>query len=159
MRSLTVASARRLRSLTMPGIEAWPNRSDGLLAQGTQALILLSTLVRVEGPRPEPASTPTRCTMQKGRRPDRVFLRCICTQYRADLRRAARMNAAVLPEVLLRPQPEGQPALPLAAEDVQRSVWQSAFGPMLIDVKDGAAFVNGFRITTMDELRAGLATA
>jgi hypothetical protein len=65
------------------------------------------------------------------------------------------MNAPVLPEVLLAPQPSDQPALPLAAEGVQRCVWQSAFGPILIEVRDGAAFVNGARVTPIHELRAG----
>lgn len=38
-------------------------------------------------------------------------------------------------------------------EGVQRYVWQSAFGPMLIEVRDGAAFVNGKRVLSMAELR------
>lgn len=63
------------------------------------------------------------------------------------------MNAPVLPEVLLGPQRADQPALPLASEGVQRYVWESAFGPMLIEVHDGVAFVNGQRVTSMDELR------
>jgi hypothetical protein len=33
--------------------------------------------------------------------------------------------------------------LPLAAEGVLRYVWESRFGPMLIEVRDGRAFVNG----------------
>lgn len=64
------------------------------------------------------------------------------------------MNAPVLPEVLLGPQRADQPALPLASEGVQRYVWKSAFGPMLIEVRDGAAFVNGQRVTSMDELHS-----
>lgn len=67
---------------------------------------------------------------------------------------AAPMNAPALPEVLLGPQRADQPALPLASEGVQRYVWKSAFGPMLIEVRDGAAFVNGQRVTSMDELHA-----
>jgi hypothetical protein len=63
------------------------------------------------------------------------------------------MNAPLLPEVLMGAQPPDQPALPLAAEGVQRYVWQSAFGPMLIEVRNGAAFVNGKRVLSMDELR------
>lgn len=63
------------------------------------------------------------------------------------------MNAPVSPEVLLCPQRVHQPALPLASEGVQRYVWESAFGPMLIEVHDGAAFVNGQRVTSIDELR------
>ena len=63
------------------------------------------------------------------------------------------MNAPLLPEVLMGPQPADQPTLPLAAEGVQRLVWQSAYGPMLIEVRDGAAFVNGQRVMSMAELR------
>lgn len=64
------------------------------------------------------------------------------------------MNAPLLPEVLLGPQRADEPALPLSSEGVQRYVWESAFGPMLIEVRDGAAFVNGQRVTSIDELRA-----
>jgi hypothetical protein len=63
------------------------------------------------------------------------------------------MNAPLLPEVLMGAQPVDQPALPLAAEGVQRYVWQSAFGPILIEVRSGAAFVNGQRVLSMAELR------
>jgi hypothetical protein len=62
------------------------------------------------------------------------------------------MNAP-LPEVLMGAQPIDQPALPLATEGVQRYVWQSAYGPMLIEVHDGAAFVNGKRVMSIDEVR------
>lgn len=65
------------------------------------------------------------------------------------------MNAPILPEVLLGLQRADQPALPLSSEGVQRYVWESAFGPMLIEVRDGAAFVNGQRVTSIDELRSG----
>jgi hypothetical protein len=64
------------------------------------------------------------------------------------------MNAPLLPEVLLGAQPSDQQALPLAADGVQRYVWHSAFGPMLIEVREGAAFVNGSRVTPIHELRA-----
>lgn len=63
------------------------------------------------------------------------------------------MNAPLLPEVLIGAQPADQPALPLVAEGVQRYVWQSAYGPMLIEVHDGSAFVNGKRVLSMAELR------
>jgi hypothetical protein len=62
------------------------------------------------------------------------------------------MNAPLLPEVLIGLQPADQPALALASEGVQRYVWQSAFGPMLIEVRDGAAFVNGKRVLSIAEL-------
>lgn len=66
------------------------------------------------------------------------------------------MNAPNLPlltEVLLGPQPCDQPSLELAAKGVQRYVWQSAYGAMLIEVRDGSAFVNGDRVTSLHELR------
>jgi hypothetical protein len=53
------------------------------------------------------------------------------------------MNGPVLREVLLGQADEIQCALPLAAEGVLRYVWESRFGPMLIEVKDEQAFVNG----------------
>ena len=66
------------------------------------------------------------------------------------------MNAPYLPlpEVLLGAQPTDQPNLDLASEGVQRYVWQSAYGAMLIEVRDGIAFVNGARVASMAELRA-----
>lgn len=67
------------------------------------------------------------------------------------------MNAPNLPlhsEVLLGSQPIDQPSLDLASEGVQRYVWQSAYGAMLIEVRDGIAFVNGARVASMAELRA-----
>ena len=56
------------------------------------------------------------------------------------------MNAPLLAEVLtpregLAPHPQ-QP-LPLAGADVLRHVWQSRFGPILIEVIGDQAFVNG----------------
>ena len=63
------------------------------------------------------------------------------------------MNAPLLPEILVGAQPADQPGLPLAAEGVQRYVWQSAFGPILIEVRDGAAFVNGERVIDIADLR------
>ena len=53
------------------------------------------------------------------------------------------MNAPLLPEVLLGIDPPEEPQLPLASEGVQRYVWESRFGAMLIEVKDGVVFVNG----------------
>ncbi len=66
------------------------------------------------------------------------------------------MNAPnlLLPEVLLGPQPSDQPSLDLASDGVQRYVWHSAYGAMLIEVRDGVAFVNGARVASMAELRA-----
>ena len=63
-------------------------------------------------------------------------------------------NPPLLPEVLLGAQPTDQPSLDLASEGVRRYVWHSAFGAMLIEVRDGIAFVNGARVAPMAELRA-----
>lgn len=52
------------------------------------------------------------------------------------------MNTQPLPEVLLGTDSLQEPQLPLASEGVQRYVWESRFGAMLIEVKDGAVFVN-----------------
>lgn len=62
-------------------------------------------------------------------------------------------NVAALPEVLLGQQPADQRPLDLATEGTQRYVWQSAFGAMLIEVREGAAYVNGERVTSIEELR------
>ncbi len=39
-----------------------------------------------------------------------------------------------------------QALLPLATEGVLRYVWESKFGPMLIEVVGGAIFVNGMAV-------------
>lgn len=64
------------------------------------------------------------------------------------------MNAPnlLLPELLLDTQPSDQPILDLASESVQRYVWQGAYGAMLVEVRDGIAFVNGHRVASMAEL-------
>ena len=63
------------------------------------------------------------------------------------------MNATLLPEILTGAHPTDQPTLGLATEGIQRHVWTSAFGPMLIEVQDGAVFVNGQRVRSIAELR------
>lgn len=63
-------------------------------------------------------------------------------------------NLPLLPEVQLGPQPADQPNLELASEGVQRYVWNSAFGAMLLEVRDGASFVNGRRVLSMADLQA-----
>jgi hypothetical protein len=66
----------------------------------------------------------------------------------------APMNAPLLPEVLLGPRTQNERCLPLEREGVQTYVWQSAFGAMLIEVRDGATFVNGQRVVSVAELRS-----
>jgi hypothetical protein len=56
------------------------------------------------------------------------------------------MNATALREVLLRRAEDPQQPLPLATDGVARWVWESRFGTMLIEVRDGAVFVNGARV-------------
>ena len=68
------------------------------------------------------------------------------------------MNAPLHPEVLLGSQPADEPSLPLEREGVQSYVWQSAFGPMLIEVRDGATYVNGERVVSAAEMRVDHAT-
>ena len=53
------------------------------------------------------------------------------------------MNAAVLPEILLSLQEDPQTHLELATEGVLRYVWQSRWGDVLIEVREGRAWVNG----------------
>ena len=40
-----------------------------------------------------------------------------------------------------------------SAESLPPTVWQSAFGPILIEVRDGAAYVNGKRVLSVAEMR------
>ena len=61
------------------------------------------------------------------------------------------MNAPTLPDIHLGSADNNEPELPLVAEGVQRYVWESAFGAMLIEVHDGAAFVNGQRVEPITE--------
>jgi hypothetical protein len=53
------------------------------------------------------------------------------------------VNAPLFAEVLARRGGTPQVDLPLVAEGVLRFVWESRFGSMLIEVKDGRSYVNG----------------
>ena len=64
-------------------------------------------------------------------------------QFNARPHQTSTMNAPLLPEVLIGLQTPSQPGLPQLSADVQRHVWHSRFGSMLIEVKDGTVFVNG----------------
>ncbi len=64
------------------------------------------------------------------------------------------MNAPLRPEVFIRPQPNPQIDLPLASDGVLRYVWESQFGSMLIEARDGQIFVNGSLVEPADG-RAG----
>ena len=61
------------------------------------------------------------------------------------------MNAPLLPKVLM-PPPAVDPRAS-AAESFPPTIWQSAFGPILIEVRDGAAYVNGKRVLSVAEMR------
>lgn len=63
-------------------------------------------------------------------------------------------NPPLLPQVRIGGHNTGQQDLALASEGVQRYLWQSAFGAILIEVRDGTAFVNGARVASIAELRA-----
>jgi len=63
------------------------------------------------------------------------------------------MNAPLLPEVLLGPHPADEPSLPLEREGVQSYVWESAFGAILIEIRDGVTYVNGERVVSAAEMR------
>lgn len=64
------------------------------------------------------------------------------------------MNAPLLPEVLFGIDSSVEPQLHLATEGVLRYIWHSRFGAMLIEVKDGAAHVNGQRVEPLNALVA-----
>ncbi|MEP7294703.1 MAG: hypothetical protein ABI702_00835 [Burkholderiales bacterium] len=53
------------------------------------------------------------------------------------------MNAPLLPEILTRRGATPQADLPFVTEGVLRYVWESRFGPMLVEVKGDRAYVNG----------------
>lgn len=53
------------------------------------------------------------------------------------------VNTALFPEVRPNAAADPQPQLPLATEGVLRYVWESKFGPMLIEVIGDEVFVNG----------------
>ena len=61
------------------------------------------------------------------------------------------MNAPLHPEVLRLRESSPQEALGLATEDVQRYVWESRFGAMLIEVVNGIAYVNGERVDPLSD--------
>lgn len=56
------------------------------------------------------------------------------------------MNAMLSPEVLLRHADDDQRPLPLASDAVSRWVWESKFGPIVIEVVGNDVFVNGDRV-------------
>jgi hypothetical protein len=61
------------------------------------------------------------------------------------------VNAPVYSETLLRRDDDAQAPLALATSGVQRYVWESRFGEILIEVVGDSAFVNGQRVEPLDE--------
>jgi hypothetical protein len=84
------------------------------------------------------------------------------TSYCMNIQLLSAMNAFLKPALLLPRNPESpQPQLPLATEGIQRYVWESKYGPILIEVADGFAYVNGQRVEPADpadENRSQLST-
>jgi len=61
------------------------------------------------------------------------------------------MNAPLLPKVLM-PPPAVDPRAS-TAESLPPTVWQSAFGPILIEVRRRGLYVNGKRVLSVAEMR------
>lgn len=53
------------------------------------------------------------------------------------------MNAPLPPEILRRTELRRQDDLPVVGEGVQRYVWKSQWGVMVIEVAEDKVFVNG----------------
>ena len=64
--------------------------------------------------------------------------------------------SALLSEVHVGDTDSPQMPLELASDGVLRYVWESKFGPMLIEARDGVSYVNGTRVTSADEQRLGM---
>jgi len=69
------------------------------------------------------------------------------------------MNAPLRPDVFIRPEPSPQLDLPLDDHGVQRYVWESRFGTVLIEVRNGQIFVNGRLVKPAEGLGAASALA
>jgi hypothetical protein len=65
------------------------------------------------------------------------------------------MNSPLLPEILVDAQQHDQAPLSLATEGVELYVCESAFGPMLIEVRDGAAFASACHCSVAGHGKAG----
>lgn len=61
------------------------------------------------------------------------------------------MSTDLSPDAVYGGEPTPQGQLPLAAEGVQRFVWRMAYGDILIEMRDGCAFVNGERVAPAAE--------
>jgi hypothetical protein len=61
------------------------------------------------------------------------------------------MDKPLLPELVVGDFDASQPNLPLAVEGVQRFVWHTRHGAILIEVRDGAVYVNGDAVEPVTE--------
>jgi hypothetical protein len=52
-------------------------------------------------------------------------------------------DVSLRPNVILSPDEQVEPSLPLGSDGVQRWVWRSRFGEVLIEVVGEQSFVNG----------------
>ena len=55
-------------------------------------------------------------------------------------------SSAFQPDVVLDPEEQIEPSLPLGSDGVRRWVWHSRHGAILIEVIGGDVFVNGQRV-------------
>jgi hypothetical protein len=58
------------------------------------------------------------------------------------MREPSGAEASFRPDVMLSPVEQVEPSLPLGSEGVQRWVWHSSFGEVLIEVVGEQVFVN-----------------
>ena len=64
------------------------------------------------------------------------------------------MTGDAVPKARFGGSPDPQASLPLASDGVRRIVWQTATGSVLIEVRDGVAYVNGARVEPIAETLA-----
>jgi hypothetical protein len=76
----------------------------------------------------------------------KLSLRTILLFHTVSSRDSCAIDAMLLPEVLLRHTDDRQTVLPLSSEGVLCYVWESRYGPILIEVLGEDVFVNGQRV-------------
>lgn len=62
------------------------------------------------------------------------------------MRESTGVDASFRPDVMLSPDEQVAPSLPLGSDGVQRWVWLSRFGEVLIEVVGEHVFVNGQQV-------------
>ncbi len=63
------------------------------------------------------------------------------------MRAPTEADTSFRPDVMLSPDEQVEPSLPLGSDGVQRWVWHSRFGEMLFEVVGEQVFVNGQPVT------------